>query len=151
VLPEKCASAASEIKEKDKKIESLTQQIANAKVAAIFDGAEDVNGVKVVSAMMTGVTPDALRKLGDGAKDKADPVIALFAGIDGDKGTFYCVCNAGAVEKGAHAGKIVQRIAAITGGKGGGRPDSAMAGVGKTYMVDEALMSFESIVKEFIS
>ncbi len=150
-LPEKCASAASEIKEKDKKIESLTQQIANAKVAAIFDGAEDVNGVKVVSAMMTGVTPDALRKLGDGAKDKADPVIALFAGIDGDKGTFYCVCNAGAVEKGAHAGKIVQRIAAITGGKGGGRPDSAMAGVGKTYMVDEALMSFESIVKEFIS
>ena len=150
-LPEKCASAASEMKEKDKKIESLTQQIANAKVAAIFDGAEDVNGVKVVSAMMTGVTPDALRKLGDGAKDKADPVIALFAGIDGDKGTFYCVCNAGAVEKGAHAGKIVQRIAAITGGKGGGRPDSAMAGVGKTYMVDEALMSFESIVKEFIS
>lgn len=150
-LPEKCASAASEMKEKDKKIESLTQQIANAKVAAIFDGAEDINGVKVVSAMMTGVTPDALRKLGDGAKDKADPVIALFAGIDGDKGTFYCVCNAGAVEKGAHAGKIVQRIAAITGGKGGGRPDSAMAGVGKTYMVDEALMSFESIVKEFIS
>lgn len=150
-LPEKCASAVSEMKEKDKKIESLTQQIANAKVAAIFDGAEDVNGVKVVSAMMTGVTPDALRKLGDGAKDKADPVIALFAGIDGDKGTFYCVCNAGAVEKGAHAGKIVQRIAAITGGKGGGRPDSAMAGVGKTYMVDEALMSFESIVKEFIS
>ena len=149
-LPEKCASAAAEMKEKDKKIESLTQQIANAKVAAIFDGAEDINGVKVVSAMMTGVTPDALRKLGDGAKDKAEPVIALFAGVDGDKGTFYCVCNAGAVEKGAHAGKIVQRIAAITGGKGGGRPDSAMAGVGKTYMVDEALMSFESIVKEFI-
>ncbi|MBR3760942.1 MAG: alanine--tRNA ligase [Ruminococcus sp.] len=149
-LPEKCASAATEMKEKDKKIESLTQQIANAKVAAIFDGAEDINGVKVVSAMMTGVTPDALRKLGDGAKDKAEPVIALFAGVDGDKGTFYCVCNAGAVEKGAHAGKIVQRIAAITGGKGGGRPDSAMAGVGKTYMVDEALMSFESIVKEFI-
>ncbi len=149
-LPEKCASAATEMKEKDKKIESLTQQIANAKVAAIFDGAEDINGVKVVSAMMTGVTPDALRKLGDGAKDKSEPVIALFAGVDGDKGTFYCVCNAGAVEKGAHAGKIVQRIAAITGGKGGGRPDSAMAGVGKTYMVDEALMSFESIVKEFI-
>ncbi len=149
-LPEKCASAVAEMKEKDKKIESLTQQIANAKVAAIFDGAEDINGVKVVSAMMTGVTPDALRKLGDGAKDKAEPVIAMFAGVDGEKGTFYCVCNAGAVEKGAHAGKIVQRVAAITGGKGGGRPDSAMAGVGKTYMVDEALMSFKSIAKEFI-
>ena len=149
-LPEKCAAAAVEIKEKDKKIESLTQQIANAKVAAIFDNAEDICGVKVISAMMTGVTPDALRKLGDGVKDRTEAVIALFAGIDGEKGTFYCVCNAGAVDRGAHAGKIVQRIAAITGGKGGGRPDGAMAGIGKTYMVDEALMSFKSIAKEFI-
>lgn len=149
-LPEKCAAAAAEIKEKDKKIESLTQQIANAKVAAIFDNAEDICGVKVISAMMTGVTPDALRKLGDGVKDRTEAVIALFAGIDGEKGTFYCVCNAGAVDRGAHAGKIVQRIAAITGGKGGGRPDGAMAGIGKTYMVDEALMSFKSIAKEFI-
>lgn len=149
-LPEKCSAAAAEIKEKDKKIESLTQQIANAKVAAIFDNAEDICGVKVISAMMTGVTTDALRKLGDGVKDRTEAVIALFAGIDGEKGTFYCVCNSGAVGKGAHAGKIVQRIAAITGGKGGGRPDSAMAGIGKTYMVDEALMSFKSIAKEFI-
>ncbi len=149
-LPEKCASAAVEMKEKDKKIESLTQQIANAKVAAIFDNADDICGVKVISAMMTGVSPDALRKLGDSVKDKAEPVIAMFAGVDGEKGTFYCVCNAGSIEKGAHAGKIVQRVAAVTGGKGGGRPDSAMAGIGKTYMVDEALISFKSIAKEFI-
>ncbi len=149
-LPEKCAAAAAEIREKDKKLESLSQQIANAKVAAIFDNAEDICGVKVISAMMTGVTADTLRKLGDGVKDKDEAVIALFAGIDGEKGTFCCVCNKAAVQRGAHAGKIVQRIAAITGGKGGGRPDSAMAGIGKTYMVDEALMSFKSIASEFI-
>ena len=56
-----------------------------------------------------------------------------------------------AVARGAHAGKIVGRVAAVTGGKGGGRPDSAMAGIGKTYMVDEALAAFESIVKDFIN
>ncbi len=149
-LPEKCASVYAESKEKDKKLESLTQQIANAKVAAIFDGAEEVNGVKVVSAMLTGTAPDALRKLGDSLKDKNEDIIALFAGVVEDKGTFYCVCTPGAVKKGANAGKIVQRVSAVTGGKGGGRPDSAMAGVGKTYMVDEALMAFKSIVKEFI-
>lgn len=150
-LPEKCASMAAESKEKDKKLERLNQQIANEKIAAISDGAEEINGVKVVSAMLTGVSPDALRKLGDSIKCKSEDVIALFAGVDGEKGTFYCVCTAGAVKKGANAGKIVQRISAITGGKGGGRPDSAMAGIGKTYMVDEALMAFKSIVTEFIS
>ena len=100
--------------------------------------------------MMTGATPDTLRKLGDGIKEKQDDIIALFAGVNDDKGTFYCVCTQGAIKKGASAGKIVQRIAAITGGKGGGRPDTAMAGIGKTYMVDEALMAFKSIVTEFI-
>lgn len=150
-LPEKCASMAAESKEKDKKLERLNQQIANEKIAAISDGAEEINGVKVVSAMLTGVSPDALRKLGDSIKSKSEDVIALFAGVDGEKGTFYCICTAGAVKKGANAGKIVQRVSAITGGKGGGRPDSAMAGIGKTYMVDEALMAFKSIVTEFIS
>lgn len=150
-LPEKCAALLAESKEKDKKLESLNQQMANAKIAAIFDGAEEINGIKVVSTMMTGATPDMLRKLGDSVKDKSEDIIALFAGVSEDKGTFYCVCTKGAVAKGANAGKIVQRVSAITGGKGGGRPDGAMAGIGKTYMVDEALMAFKSIVKEFIS
>ncbi len=150
-LPEKCAALLAESKEKDKKLESLNQQIANAKLAAIFDGAEEINGVKVVSAMMTGVTPDMLRKFGDSVKDKNEAAIALFAGVNDDKGTFYCVCTPDAIKKGANAGKIVQRVSAITGGKGGGRPDGAMAGVGKTYMVDEAIMAFSSIVKEFLA
>jgi alanyl-tRNA synthetase len=150
-LPEKCAALIAENKEKDKKLESLNQQIANSKLAAVFDNAEEINGVKVVSAMMTGATPDMLRKFGDSVKDKNEAVVALFAGVTDDKGTFYCACTKDAVKKGANAGKIVQRVSAITGGKGGGRPDGAMAGVGKTYMVDEALMAFKSIVSEFIS
>lgn len=150
-LPEKCLSMYNESKEKDKKLESLNQQIANAKLAAIFDGAEEIGGIKVISAMMTGATPDMLRKFGDSVKDKQDDIVALFAGVNDDKGTFYCVCTPGAVKKGANAGKLVQRVSAITGGKGGGRPDSAMAGIGKTYMVDEALIAFKSIVNEFIS
>lgn len=150
-LPDKCASIFAESKEKDKELESLNQKIANEKLAVILDGADDINGVKVVSSMLTGVTPDMLRKLGDSIKAKDEAAVALFAGVSGDKGTFYCVCTQAAVKRGANAGKIVQRIAAITGGKGGGRPDGAMAGVGKTYMIDEALMAFTSIVKEFIS
>lgn len=149
-LPEKCASVFAESKEKDRKLESLNQQIANAKVSAIFDNAQEVNGVKLVSARMDGSAPDALRKLGDSVKDRNEEIIALFAGIVGEKGTLYCVCTKGAVEKGANAGKIVREISALTGGKGGGKPDSAMAGIGDISKVDSAMNEFINIAGGFI-
>ena len=149
-LPEKCAAIAAESKEKDKKIESLTQQIANSKTAALFDNAKEVGGIKIVSARMDGSAPDALRKLGDSVKDKEEAIIALFAGTIGEKGTFYCVCTKDAVAKGANAGKIVREIAAVTGGKGGGKPDGAMAGAGDIAKIDEAMAKFADVVADTI-
>ena len=149
-LPEKCAAVTAELKDKDKKLESLTQQIANAKTAALFDNAKEVAGVKLVSARMDGSTPDALRKLGDSVKDKDEAIIALFAGTVGEKGTLYCVCTKEAVAKGGNAGKIVREVAAVTGGKGGGKQDGAMAGAGDITKIDEALGKFESVVSEII-
>ncbi len=149
-LPEKCASMFAESKEKDRKLESLNQQIANAKVSAIFDNAKDLNGVKLVSARMDGSAPDALRKLGDSIKDKNEAIIALFASVVGEKGTLYCVCTKGAVEKGANAGKIVREVAVLTGGNGGGKPDSAMAGIGDISKTDDAMNEFENIAGNFI-
>jgi len=149
-LPEKCAAIAAESKEKDKKIESLTQQIANSKTAALFDNAKEVGGIKIVSARMDGSAPDALRKLGDSVKDKEEAIIALFAGTIGEKGTFYCVCTKDAVSKGANAGKIVREIAAVTGGKGGGKPDGAMAGAGDISKIDEAMAKFADVVADTI-
>ena len=145
-LPEKCAAVAAELKEKDKKLESLNQQIANAKTSALFDNAKTVDGIKLVSARMDGTAPDALRKLGDSVKDKEEAIIALFAAVNGEKGTLYCVCTKDAVAKGGNAGKIVREAAAVTGGKGGGKPDGAMAGAGDITKIDEALAKFEEIV-----
>ena len=99
---------------------------------------------------MDGSTPDALRKLGDSVKDKSEAIIALFAGTLGEKGTFYCVCTKEAVAKGANAGSIVREIAAVTGGKGGGKPDGAMAGAGDIAKIDEAMTKFEDIVSATI-
>ena len=146
-LPEKCAALFAESKEKDKKLESLNQQMANAKTAALFDNAKEVDGIKLVSARMDGTAPDALRKLGDSVKDKNEAMITLFAAVNGEKGTFYCVCTKEAVAKGGNAGKIVREVSAVTGGKGGGKPDGAMAGAGDITKIDEALAKFEEIVK----
>ncbi|MBE6854972.1 MAG: alanine--tRNA ligase [Ruminococcus sp.] len=149
-LAERCAQLVAENREKDKQIDTLSRQLAGNQLEGLFESAQDVNGVKVISAMFNGTKPEMLRQMGDEVKDKSSDVVAVFAGICDDKGTFYCVCGKDAVAKGAHAGKIVQRVSAITGGKGGGRPDSAMAGIGKNYMVDEALLGLGSIVAEFV-
>ena len=135
----------SELKEKDKNLESLNQQIANAKAADIFKNSTEINGISVIKADLGTSTPDELRKLGDSIKDKAEPVVALFAGVNGTKGTLYCVCTKEAVAKGANAGKIVREIAAVTGGKGGGKPDGAMAGAGDISKADDAVKAFADI------
>ncbi len=145
-----CASLVADNKEKDRQIEALNQKISDAKMAAIFDNAKEIAGVKMVSAMLSSISPQLLRQMGDTIKAMNEPVIAVLASVTGEKGSLLCSCSAAAREKGAHAGKIVQRIAAITGGKGGGKPDSSMAGIGKTYMVDEALMALDSIAAEFL-
>ena len=149
-LPEKAAAAANELRSLSREVEQLNQKLASNQLGDLFSGAAEVKGVKIVSAMLNDVKPDALRTLGDQIRDREPDVIAMIAGINGDSGNFYCVCSKSAVAKGAHAGKIIQRIAAITGGKGGGRPDSAMGGIGKTYMVDEALGMLQSIAGEFL-
>ncbi|MBR6716939.1 MAG: alanine--tRNA ligase [Oscillospiraceae bacterium] len=149
-LPEKCASAANELRTLARENEQLNQKLANSQLGSLFSGAAEINGIKIVSAMLSDVKPDTLRTLGDQIRDREPDVVALLAGVNGESGNFYCVCSKSAVGKGAHAGKIIQRIAAITGGKGGGRPDSAMGGIGKTYMVDEALGMLQSIAGEFL-
>ena len=70
--------------------------------------------------------------------------------IDGEKANLVVVCGKNAVAKGAHAGKIAGKVAALTGGKGGGRPDSAMAGIGDRFKIDEALDKVNEIVGEFV-
>ncbi|MBE6846624.1 MAG: alanine--tRNA ligase [Ruminococcus sp.] len=149
-LPEKCAAVTNELREQAREIERLNQKIAGGQMEQIFENAKEVAGIKLVSMMLSDVKPDALRTLGDQIRDRGGDVIALLAGVNGESGNFYCICSKSAVEKGAHAGKIIQRVAAITGGKGGGRPDSAMGGIGKSYMVDEALGMLDEIAKDFL-
>ncbi len=73
----------------------------------------------------------------------------MVAVIAGD-GSIVCVCGKEAAAAGAHAGNIVRKVSALTGGKGGGRPDSAMAGIGDASKVKEAIAAVGDIVSEFV-
>ncbi|MGN0606366.1 MAG: alanine--tRNA ligase [Oscillospiraceae bacterium] len=147
----KCEAMSAEIKELEKQIEKLNQQIADSKTGDMFEKAVDIDGLMVVSGMFKNTKADVLRQMGDKARDKYSNIVAVFAGEFEGKGSICCVCGKDAVAKKVLAGKVVQKVAALTGGKGGGRPDSAMAGAGDINKIDEALAQLCDIVKKFIA
>ncbi|MGN0586737.1 MAG: alanine--tRNA ligase [Oscillospiraceae bacterium] len=149
-LAARCTAAAAEIKALEKQVAELNSKLAATQLDKVFANAVDCNGCKVSFAEFKNVKPDVLRTMGDQIKDKEPAIIAVLAAVNGESGSLLCVCGKDAVAAGAHAGKIVQKIAAITGGKGGGRPDNAMAGIGDVNKVSEALGAVEDVVKEFV-
>lgn len=149
-LVARCNAASAEIKALEKQVAELNSKLASTQIDGIFDNAVEYNGCKVTFAKFDGVKPDVLRTMGDQIKDKEPTVIAVLATTSENGGSMLCVCGKDAVKAGAHAGKIVQKVSAVTGGKGGGRPDNAMAGIGDKNKVDDALASLADVVKEFV-
>ena len=107
-------------------------------------------GVRIITAAFSSTTSDTLRAMCDKIRDFAPNCVAVLAGINDGKATFAAVVGPNAQEKGAHAGNIVKQVAQITGGKGGGRADSAMAGAKDLTKIDEALAAVEKIVLDMV-
>lgn len=149
-LADRIMSVLEENKGLEKVSESLKRKIADSMFDEMIKRCREVNGVKVMANMMSNVGSDMYEKFADEVKNIDEPFILLMAGTADEKPKFLCACSKAAVAKGAHAGKIVKEAAAITGGKGGGRPDMAMAGIGDKSKIDEAINAFDGILENFI-
>ena len=149
-VKDRITAIVAENKAKDKEIQNLNAEMTKLKSADMFSSAVDVDGLELYTAKVEGTTPDALRSMGDDVKTKDDNVVAVLAGVNGDKANFVAVCGKGAIAKGVKAGDLVKEVAKIANGGGGGRPDSAMAGAKDVTKVDEALSKAEEIVKSLI-
>ena len=90
----------------------------------------------------------AAQMLGDALRDKDSSIVAVMAAVNGEKITFQCVCGKDAVAKGVKAGDIIRSITAIAGGKGGGKPDSAMGGGNDVSKLEAALAAVETFVAD---
>jgi alanyl-tRNA synthetase len=138
-LPRCCAAMASEIKTLEREINALNEKLAALRLESALSGMTETASGRVLTAKFENVSPDILRAMGDMIKDRYPDITAVLASVSGDGGSLLCVCGAEAVKNGKNAGKTVREIAALTGGKGGGRPESAMAGIGDKSKLDEAL------------
>ena len=148
-LPVRAEAVMAENKALAKELEEIKAQVAASKVTSLFDNAEEIGGVKIASAYFTGTTGDTLRGMCDTIRDKAvKPAVAVLVGKAEDKITMAVTVTKEAQEKGLKAGALVKEIAAIAGGKGGGKPDFAMAGLKDETKIDEALAAVGAIVKK---
>ena len=149
-LAAKCKALVAEGKEKDKKIAALESKLAEGSVNELLSHAQPVGAVRVVAAALKDVKGDALRRMAEKMRDKAEDLAVVLIAKDGAKATICAACGKKAVAAGLHAGKIVSATAALTGGKGGGKPDMAMAGVGDVSKIDAAVAGVKKIVEELL-
>ena len=148
-LPVRAEAVMAENKAMSRELEELKAKIAASKVDSLFDNAEEADGVKIASAYFTGTTGETLRGMCDSIREKAvNPVVAVLVGKTDDKITMAVTVNKLAQEKGLKAGVLVKEISAIAGGKGGGKPDFAMAGLKDETKIDEALAAVKGIVEK---
>ena len=149
-IAKRSAQVTEELKSADHEIESLNAKIAAAKTADIMNGAKKVGEITLVAANVPGMSPDSARGVIDDLKSKDDNIVVIIATDFEGKQNLVAGCGKNAVKLGVMAGKLVGAVAKLTDGKGGGRPDSAMAGVGDPSKIDAALAEAENIVAGMI-
>ena len=145
--PARAAALQSEIKSLKRELDAANAKLSQNALASLSGVA--VGSVELFTAKVDG-NAQAARSMCDEIKAKSASAVAVIAAVDGGKLQFAACAGADAVKAGAHAGKLVGAVAAVTGGKGGGRPDGAMAGGADLSKVDEALAKAAEILAEMV-
>lgn len=148
-VAKKAAQLQSELSGSKREVEMLNAKLAAGQLQSLLAGAFEVRGVRVLCTKID-MQPDAARALADQIKADHADTVAVLALPGADKVSLLAVAGKDAVAKGIHAGKLVGTVAAVMGGKGGGRPDSAMAGGKDADKLDEALMTARKTAEEMI-
>lgn len=135
----KATAIKKELKEKDKEIQKLNNELLKQSLGNMLDNFEVINGVKLFAISLKDKDANSLREIADKIKDKNESCAVLLASDLGDKVLFVSSVTKDLVQKGIHAGNMVKEAASITGGGGGGRPDFAQAGGKNPEKIKDAI------------
>ena len=150
-LVKKCEQLSAELKSKEREVEKLNAKLAGFKADELMVSAADIDGIKLITAEFESVGSDTLKSLADKIREKMPDAVAVFADVNGSAVTFAVTVGKEAQKAGLMSGKLVSAVAAVAGGKGGGRPDFAMAGAKDISKVSEALGYAAGAVKEILA
>lgn len=141
------ANLQADYKELQRENESLSQKVANAQAGAILDAAQQLGDVTVLATRVEAKDNNQLRQMMDDLKAKLNKAVIVLGAVDGDKVMLCAGVTKDLVGGSYHAGNIVKLVAEACDGKGGGRPDMAMAGAKDGSKLDGALQSVYDFVK----
>ena len=134
---EKVSALQSDIKKLSKEKESLQQKIANAELNNLVNNIKEVNGVNVLTSVVESENMNHLKQLVDNAKSKLENYVIAFASVNEDKVNFVVAVDKAITDK-YNAGKLVNVLATVCDGRGGGRPDMAQAGAKNKDNINKA-------------
>ena len=146
-LNARIAQALENARALEKEVAALKGKLASAQGDELLTQAVDVKGLKVLAAALPGADAKTLRDTMDKLKDKLKTAAIVLAAVDGDKVQLAAGVTADSVGK-VKAGELVNFVAQQVGGKGGGKPDMAMAGGTDASKVPAALASVQAWVAE---
>jgi alanyl-tRNA synthetase len=137
------------IKSMEKQVAELSRQLASSDLDSVFDNAVIVGGIKVIGAEIPLDSPKTLREVGDKVRDSLGSGVAVLGGTINGKAALLAIVSSDLTSK-VKAGDLVNRVAKIVGGKGGGRPDMAQAGGPMIDKISEAIKSVPKAVKDLL-
>ncbi len=142
-LVKRAAQVSGELREAHAEISRLEGAMSEAKLSALFASAKTVQSFRLLAARVDGVALDAVRSICDDIRAKDPDSIAAIALVNEGRLNFLVSCGKNAVAAGYKAGELAKEMAALCGGGGGGRPDSATAGGKDLSKIEQALALVE--------
>ena len=146
-VPARVAAAQEQIRALEKEIAALKGKLASSQGDELMTQAADIKGVKVLAATLEGADAKTLRETMDKLKDKLKTAVIVLAAVDGGKVQIAAGVTADSTGK-VKAGELVNFVAQQVGGKGGGKPDMAMAGGTEPAALPAALARVQAWVTE---
>jgi len=145
-LPAKIAQVMDNVKSLEKELARLKSKLASSQGDDLATQALDINGTKLLAATLEGADANALRETMDKLKDKLKSAVIVLASVADGKVSLAAGVTADLTGK-VKAGELVNHVAGQVGGKGGGKPDMAMAGGTEPANLPQALASVKAWVE----
>ncbi|MDZ4239086.1 MAG: DHHA1 domain-containing protein, partial [Hydrogenophaga sp.] len=146
-VPARVGALLEQMRDLEKEMNALKSRLASAQGDELVNQAVEVKGIKVLSAVLAGADAKGLRETMDKLKDKLKTAVIVLAAADGAKVQIAAGVTADVMGK-VKAGELVNFVAQQVGGKGGGKPDMAMAGGTDAAGLPKALASVQAWVAE---